>query len=421
MNPNEAAHVKMIQDELRLHLRQIPIDDPSEREDAHKASAKAIEKILEDANRLPEARHGNTATQSQTDASGKVAVETEEAGGDKAVESSPERLEEALAELDALIGLENIKEEVRTLTKFLKVQSHREEAGLPTTKLSLHMVFGGNPGTGKTTVARIVGKVFGAMGVLKKGHLIETDRSGLVAEYVGQTGTKTNKQIDEALDGFLFIDEAYTLISAEGKDPFGHEAVQALLKRMEDDRKRLVVILARYPVEMRALLRSNPGLSSRFSRNLEFIDYTPLDLAQIFGLMCDKNRYSLLPLARAKVTVGLDYLYCQRDRFFGNDRTSRNLFEHAIRRMANRIAKISELSMEQLTMLEPEDIEFKKTPPELFDNLAENEVLRFHINCPNCDYSKDVPHKFLGQRVRCPKCNHDFDANWGSLVEESAN
>ena len=346
-----------------------------------------------------------------------MAVETETAEGEAPSEEHKVSLEDALAELDRLIGLENIKHEVRTLTNFLKVQEQREEAGLPTTKLSLHMVFNGNPGTGKTTVARIVGKVFGAMGVLKKGHLIETDRSGLVAEYAGQTGPKTNKKIDEALDGVLFIDEAYTLISAEGEDPFGHEAVQALLKRMEDDRKRLVVILAGYPVEMQMLLRSNPGLSSRFSRKLEFIDYTPLEMAKIFGLMCNKNHYKLRPLTRVKLLVGLDYLFERRDRHFGNGRLSRNVFEHAIRRMANRIANIPELSVEQLTMLEPDDIEFKKVPAEVFENLEADESRRFHIECSECDYTKDVPQKFLGQSVRCPKCENDFTADWGSLVE----
>jgi SpoVK/Ycf46/Vps4 family AAA+-type ATPase len=152
-----------------------------------------------------------------------------------------------MAELDDLIGLSGVKQEVRTLANFLKVQVERTKAGLPAAALSLHMVFGGNPGTGKTSVARIVGKIFGAMGVLPRGHLIETDRSGLVAEYAGQTGPKTHKKIEEALDGVLFIDEAYTLIHAEGDDPYGHEAVQTLLKRMEDDRDRLVVILAGYP------------------------------------------------------------------------------------------------------------------------------------------------------------------------------
>ena len=280
------------------------------------------------------------------------------------------------------------------------------------------MVFGGNPGTGKTTVARILGKVFGAIGVLKKGHLVETDRSGLVAEYAGQTGPKTNKKIDEALDGVLFIDEAYTLISAEGEDPFGHEAVQTLLKRMEDDRKRLVVVLAGYPVEMRALLRSNPGLSSRFSRNLEFIDYTPLEMAKIFGLMCNKNHYNLCPRTQVKLLVGIDYLFERRDRHFGNGRLSRNVFEHAIRRMANRIAEIPELSVEQLTILEPDDIEFKKVPAEVFENLEADSALRFHIQCTECDFAKDIAQEFLGRSVRCPKYETDFAADWGVLVKE---
>ncbi len=419
----EAAHIKMIQEELFLHLRQIPIDEAEPREDAHEARIEAIKKILHDANKLPDthaSNQGATSTPAQSTATqtdpAKVKVEIEAAEHEKTAEPAKLTLEEALAELDNLVGLSNIKHEVRTLANFLKVQKQRESAGLPSTKLSLHMVFNGNPGTGKTTVARIVGKVFGAMGVLTKGHLIETDRSGLVAEYAGQTGPKTNKKIDEALDGVLFIDEAYTLISAEGEDPFGHEAVQTLLKRMEDDRKRLVVILAGYPREMDALLRSNPGLSSRFSRHLEFVDYTPLELSQIFGLMCDKNHYKLTPLARAKVIVGLDYLYQRRGPHFGNGRTSRNVFEHAIRRMANRIADIADLTVEQLTTLEAEDIEFKKVPSDVFERSADDESLRFHIECPECDFGKDVPHTFLGKRVRCPKCEHDFHADWGSIT-----
>ena len=424
IRPGEAAHVKLIQDELFLHLRQIPIDEPNQRENAHNARIETIKKILKDANQLPNTRatepagSGGPSTATQTDP-GKVKIEAE-AKQDQAPTEQPKlTLEEALAQLDRLIGLANIKHEVRTLTNFLKVQKQREDAGLPSTKLSLHMVFNGNPGTGKTTVARIVGKVFSAMGVLQKGHLIETDRSGLVAEYAGQTGPKTNKKIDEALDGVLFIDEAYTLISAEGEDPFGHEAVQTLLKRMEDDRKQLVVILAGYPREMDALLKSNPGLSSRFSRHLEFIDYTPLELSKIFGLMCTKNHYELTALARAKVILGLDHLYQRRGRHFGNGRTSRNTFEHAIRRMANRIAEIPDLSVEQLTTIEAEDIEFKKVPDDIFEQLSEDSSLRFHLDCPECKHGKDVPYKFLGQSLRCPKCSQDFTADWGELVESA--
>lgn len=423
LKPKEATRVKMIQDELNRHLRQIPIDEPTQHEEENQARIDAIENILKDAKRLPDTHQTSTAVQKEPQGGSKPAVKIKQDVEEQGEPQKPPEvvLQESLDELDRLIGLGNIKQEVRTLTNFLKVQKQREQKNLPTAELSLHMVFGGNPGTGKTTVARIVGKIFGAMGILKKGHLVETDRSGLVAEYAGQTGPKTQKKIDEALDGVLFIDEAYTLISSEGEDPFGHEAVQTLLKRMEDDRDRLVVILAGYPFEMQILLHSNPGLSSRFSRHLEFLDYTPLELAQIFGLMCDKNQYTLRPLTRAKVIVGFDYLYQKRDRFFGNGRAARNLFEHAIRLMANRIAGIAELTVEQLTLLEPQDIEFKNAPLEIFAEVSEEGPLRFHIECPSCKHGKDVPTSFLGQNVKCPKCEHGFNAAWGTLVSKVEN
>jgi hypothetical protein len=418
LKPQEATRVKMIQDELQRHLRPIPIDEPTQHEEENQARIEAIDKILVDLKNIPDTRHGSTAVQNQPGTVLKPAIEMAEDGA--APDRTPEQnLQEALAELGKLIGLENIKQEVRTLANFLKVQKQREKAKLPTTELSLHMVFGGNPGTGKTTVARIVGTIFGSMGILDKGHLVETDRSGLVAEYAGQTGPRTNKKIDEALDGVLFIDEAYTLISSEGEDPFGHEAVQTLLKRMEDDRERLVVILAGYPLEMEILLRSNPGLSSRFSRHLDFEDYTPLELVQIFGSMCEKNQYTLRPLTRAKVISGFDYLFQHRDRYFGNGRAVRNVFEHSIRIMANRIAEIAELSVEQLTMLEPQDIEFKNVLPEIFAEVTEDSPLRFHIECLKCQHGKNVPTKFLGQQVRCPKCEHNFVAEWGTLVAKT--
>jgi AAA+ superfamily predicted ATPase len=418
---SELACVKMIQDELYLHLRQIPIDEPDQHEAALEARDKAVKQMIHDGQNARDAHQRGAAAQSvasQTTA-GKVAVGTAADAG-KAVEakSADELLNEALDELDRLVGLGNIKQEIRTLTNFLKVQSHRSRTGLPTTELSLHMVFSGNPGTGKTTVARILGKIFGAMGILEKGHLVETDRTGLVAGYAGQTSLKTNARIDESLDGVLFIDEAYSLVSSEGEDLFGHEAIQVLLKRMEDDRERLVVILAGYPAEMQKLLRSNPGLSSRFSRNLEFVDYSPLELAQIFGVMCNKNRYSLDPLTRAKVLLGFEHVHRHRDRFFGNGRTSRNLFEHAIRRMANRIVEIAELSVSQLSTLAPEDIEFPSVPAEAFQGLALGETLRFHIRCAHCQHGKDVPFSYLGRNVRCPKCKKDFSADWGELIRE---
>jgi SpoVK/Ycf46/Vps4 family AAA+-type ATPase len=200
--------------------------------------------------------------------------------------STEELLRETLAELDQLIGLDAIKRDVHGLVNFLKVQAERKKFDLPQTKISLHAVFQGNPGTGKTTVARLFGRILGAMGILAKGHLVETDRSGLVAEYAGQTGPKTNRRIDEALDGVLFVDEAYSLVAEKGDDPYGAEALQTLLKRMEDNRDRLVVILAGYPRPMQRLLRTNPGLASRFSRTFDFPDYTAPELGRIFEGMC---------------------------------------------------------------------------------------------------------------------------------------
>jgi adenylate kinase family enzyme len=433
IGPSEAAHVQRIQDELFLHLRQIPIDDAQQRDEAHGAGVQAIEKIVHDTPRLPSVV-GENATESSAAGQGTATRGAASQGPLANTPSSPSSqlpplsLEAALAELDTLIGLPEIKHEVRTLTNFLNVQQQRQAAGLPGTELGLHMVFQGNPGTGKTTVARLLGKVFGAMGILTKGHLIETDRSGLVAEYVGQTGPKANQKIDEALDGVLFIDEAYALVAEAGEDPFGREAVQTLLKRMEDDRHRLIVILAGYPAPMRALLRSNPGLDSRLSRHLDFADYTPLELSQIFGTLCDKNQYQLPPLARAKIIAGLDALYAQRAEpggcgptskenavaaHFGNGRTVRNLFEQAIRHMANRIVAVANLSVDQLTTLEPEDIEFAQVP--VLENLAD---ARFRVECPECEFDKEVPYTLLGQGVRCPKCQHRFTTEWAALVHQ---
>jgi tellurite resistance protein len=402
IEPVEVARIKSVQDELHVHLRAIPIDEPTEHSAADAAGAEAIEKVLA----TPAAATPPKPAASLPAARGL-------ASSDK--KPPAEILAEALAELDALIGLASIKEEVRTLANFLKVQAKRKDANLPMAELSLHTIFGGNPGTGKTTVARIIGKIFGAMGVLKRGHLVETDRSGLVAEYAGQTGPKTHKKIDEALDGVLFIDEAYTLIAADGDDPYGHEAVQTLLKRMEDNRDRLVVVLAGYPAEMEQLLDSNPGLSSRFSRRLDFPDYSPIELAQIFGQMCHKNQYRLDAAVRAGVILGLDWLHAQRDERFGNGRTVRNLFEDVIRRQANRIAVLAELTVDQLSMLDPADVVIPDCPPDAWAPLTAG-ALRFRLTCRHCRHGKDAPQQFLGLSVTCPKCRQDFIAEWGEPI-----
>ncbi len=275
---------------------------------------------------------------------------------DKDSEDDVQKLDRALAEIDSLIGIDEVKAEIRGLVNFLKVQAHRKAAGLPANPISLHMVFEGNPGTGKTTVVRILGQVFGAMGILKKGHLIETDRSGLVAEYVGQTATKTNAIIDEALDGVLFIDEAYSLISEDNKDSYGAEGLQILLKRAEDDRDRLIVILAGYTLPMQRMLSSNPGLSSRFSRRFAFPDFNTSELCQIFDRLADGNRYTISGSVRSKLIEQIEFATENKDQHFGNGRFIRNYFETAMRRLADRVVDIQELSPELLTNFEESDI-----------------------------------------------------------------
>ncbi|MDP6719514.1 MAG: AAA family ATPase, partial [Pirellulaceae bacterium] len=324
-----------------------------------------------------------------------------------------EKLAETLARLDTLIGLEQVKHEIRTLTNFLNLQQQRAAAGLPETDLSLHLVFGGNPGTGKTTVARIVGQIYGTMGILSKGHLVETDRSGLVAEYAGQTGPRTNKKIDEALDGVLFIDEAYSLVSESGDDPYGREAIQTLLKRMEDDRARLVVILAGYPNEMDGLLRTNPGLSSRFNTKLTFEDYSPEDLGRIFGELCEQNHYQVPTATKLRVLRGFDWLYEQRDEHFGNGRLVRNTFENAVRRLANRVAGVAPLTNELLTTLKADDIQFEDLPDDFWEQKEDSE-LKISVTCPGCGDVNSISPDYLERRLRCHRCDHRFVPGWGA-------
>ena len=301
------------------------------------------------------------------------------------------------------------------LFAFLKMERQRSEAGLPTTKPSLHMAFVGNPGTGKTTVARIVAEIYGALGVLESGHLVETDRSGLVAEYAGQTGPKTNAKIDEALNGVLFIDEAYTLIDESGQDQYGREAVQTLLKRMEDQRDQLVVILAGYPNEMQTMIRSNPGLSSRVGTTMHFDDYPPEALCQIFELIAAKAKYILPTESRRRLLRGFTFLYISRDQHFGNGRCARNSFERSVRRMANRLAKLSEIDHEILTTLEPQDIEVAGVTEKHLTALAQ-EPGSVRVKCSGCDAAQVVDDQLLGTELKCSSCEESFPAKWGEPV-----
>lgn len=261
-------------------------------------------------------------------------------------------------ELDELIGLEEVKREVHDLANFVKVQKMREEQGLKVPKMSYHLVFTGSPGTGKTTVARIVARIYKDLGILKKGHTVETDRSGLVAEYVGQTAVKTNAIIDSALYGVLFIDEAYALVPEDGKGgDYGQEAISTLLKRMEDDRDKLVVIIAGYTDEMQRFINSNPGLQSRFNRYINFPDYTADELVQIYQLHVRKNQYTMDSTAIMFLKDRMEYAVTHKDRNFGNGRYARNLFEKTIQNQANRVSKMKNPTTDDLSQIKKEDIE----------------------------------------------------------------
>ena len=259
-------------------------------------------------------------------------------------------------ELDELIGLGSVKEEVRSLANFVKLQKQREAQGLKTAKVSYHLVFYGSPGTGKTTVARIVGRIYKDLGVLKKGHTVETDRAGLVGEYVGKTGPKTDTVIMKALDGVLFIDEAYSLVPEGGSgNDYGQEAISTILKRMEDYRDRLVVIVAGYKDEMQRFIDSNPGLQSRFNRYIDFPDYTPQELVDIFKMYMKKNQYTMDGDAEAYLKTRFEIIVEKKDRNFGNARFARNVFEKSIQAQANRLAGQTNLSKAVLSELTMDD------------------------------------------------------------------
>jgi AAA lid domain/ATPase family associated with various cellular activities (AAA) len=262
-------------------------------------------------------------------------------------------LEELLGELDALVGLAEVKADVRRLTSLLRIQALRAERGLPTVETSHHLVFTGNPGTGKTTVARLLSEILHSLGIVSAGHLVETDRSRLVAGYVGQTATRTREVLESALGGTLLIDEAYALARG-GEQDFGKEAIDTLVKFMEDHRDDLAVIAAGYPEEMATLIDSNPGLRSRFTRTIDFPDYTTDELVAIFRTRCAESRYA--PDDAALARLGDVLAAMPRGRGFGNARVVRNLFEAAVGHQAERLAAVAAPTDEELTTLVAADI-----------------------------------------------------------------
>ena len=274
-------------------------------------------------------------------------------------EQPPEKIEDLKAELIELIGLEGIKREVNNLINMVTIHNLRKQNGLKTVDMSLHMVFSGNPGTGKTMIARLMARIYRSLGVLSKGHLVEVDRSGLVAGYVGQTATKTSEVIQKAMGGVLFIDEAYSLTSGKADNDFGQEAVDTILKAMEDNREDLVVIVAGYDGLMDEFIHSNPGLESRFNRYLHFDDYSIDEMMAILDLQLKKGQYQLNEGAQAAVR---DYIVDANTGSiaFGNARGVRNIFERLLVAQANRLAEASDLTTEALMTITEADVDAAK-------------------------------------------------------------
>lgn len=266
-----------------------------------------------------------------------------------------DKLEKVMDELNEYIGLKNIKDHIRSLVNLIRTNQKREEAGLPVRQMSYHAIFCGSPGTGKTTIARILGKIYQTLGVLKKGHVVEVDRSGLVAGYVGQTEEKTSKIIDQAMDGILFIDEAYAL--AGGMNDFGRNAIDTILKRMDDNRDRLIVIAAGYTDKMNTFIRSNPGLKDRFNWTFEFEDYSAQELLDIFVSFAEKQKYVLQEDAKNALMEHFTAVIELKDDHFGNGRYVRNLFEKTVMEQSNRIGiNIDKIRQEDLSILTVGDV-----------------------------------------------------------------
>ena len=273
---------------------------------------------------------------------------------EEAPEEPPEKIEDLKAELNSYIGLTGIKKEVNNLINLVTVYKLRQEHGLKTVDMSLHMVFSGNPGTGKTMIARLMARIYRSLGMLSKGQLVEVDRSGLVAGYVGQTATKTSEVIEKAKGGVLFIDEAYALNSKSEND-FGQEAIDTLLKAMEDNRDDLVVIVAGYDGLMDQFIHSNPGLESRFNRYLHFDDYTTDEMMGILDMRLEKGQYKLDDEARAAARRYIEDANTSSISF-GNGRGVRNLFERMLVAQSNRLAESADVTTDDLMLITAADV-----------------------------------------------------------------
>ncbi|MDB6027336.1 MAG: hypothetical protein JWM68_3559 [Verrucomicrobiales bacterium] len=331
-----------------------------------------------------------------------------------AYSSSPlvvrEQLEQVLRELDELVGIDTVKQKVKETANFAKIQQLRIGRGLKPIPTSYHAVYTGNPGTGKTTVARLMGRIYKSLGVLRKGHVVECDRSLLVAEYVGQTAPKTNALINSALDGILFIDEAYSLCK-QGED-FGDEAIETLLKRMEDDRNRLIVIVAGYPEKMEEFVQSNPGLHSRFTRFIGFPDYSAAELCRIFSSMCRRNGLTLAPKLKEKLIHHFDLLCEDRSENFGNARLVRNCFESVINAQASRLAVIEDIESQNLMLLEAPDL----------ISAAERRWLEhqrnadgYIVTCPGCTKTYRWTAELDLVEAECVQCQKAYPCEFGEL------
>ncbi|MEP6930848.1 MAG: AAA family ATPase [Flavobacterium sp.] len=277
---------------------------------------------------------------------------------DKNTSDIPEEdsLEKVLEELHLLVGLKEVKQDVAELINLLEIQKKRSQQGLKNVEITLHTVFLGPPGTGKTSVARLLSRIFKHLGFLSKGQMFETDREGLVAGYVGQTATKVNNAVESSIGGVLFIDEAYALTQNLSGNDYGSEAVNTLIKRMEDHRDDLAIVVAGYTEPMQLFIESNPGLRSRFNRFFHFKHFSPDELFQIFESYCKKSDFIVSEEAKEKLTDTFELLYSQKDESFGNARVVRNLFEKCVQNQANRIVKLKKLNQKILKTFSEEDI-----------------------------------------------------------------